>query len=286
MNKTDHRENFFKTADNLDLYEQSWRPSDPVAVVVIVHGYAEHSGRYQWVTSQFGQQGFAVYMFDLRGHGKSAGVRGFVRSFDDHLADLELFLKRVEQQEPDKPIFLLGHSMGGAIAALFTIRHQPRLQGLVLSSAVLGLSSRLSPRLVQITTQVTAVLSNWLPGLPTLLLDRRAICRDPMILTSYETDPLVYRQRMPMRTLVGILKTIAEIQARITEVEMPLLVLHGTADRLVTMEGSQKIYSSISGETIQLKLYEGFYHELLNEPGKEQVLADIIAWLRMHLPTG
>jgi acylglycerol lipase len=279
MPSVDHHENFFKTADDLTLYEQRWQPADPIAAVVIVHGYAEHSGRYQWAAAQLVEQGFTVYTFDLRGHGKSQGVRGFVRSFTHYLSDLEIFLQRVQLQEPPKPLFLLGHSMGGAVAALFTIRHKPMLSGLVLSSGVLAVPGKVSPLLVW----AAPFIAQLVPKLPTLSIDRRTLSRDPEIVRRYESDPLVYHGRIPARTSAEILKAIAEIQSRMHELELPLLILHGTEDALASVDGSKTVYSGVNAKDKCLKLYDGFYHELLNEPERMQVLSDITMWLRNHL---
>jgi acylglycerol lipase len=272
----------FLTIDSLTLYAQSWRPADPIATVIIVHGYAEHSDRYQEIAVQWVEQGFAVYTFDLRGHGRSPGRRGFVRSFGDYLADLEAFFRRVQAQAPDQPIFLFGHSLGGAIAALFTLRERPQIRGLILSSAVLTVNrdpSSLPIRFMQ-------AIGHWLPLLPTLKLDSRAISRDPVIVSRYQTDPQVYHGRFPARTLAEILKAIAEIQFRAGELQVPLLILHGTRDRLTQVEGSKSLYAGASSSDKTLKLYDGFYHELLNEPEKDQIGAEIADWMRAHLPRG
>jgi acylglycerol lipase len=270
----------FSTIDSLTLYAQSWQPAMPIGVVVLVHGYAEHSDRYQWFASRLVEQGFAVYAFDLRGHGRSPGRRGFVDSFADYLADLATFLQRVQSQAADKPIFLFGHSLGGAIATLFTLRYRPDLRGLISSSAVLTVDrdrSSFPIRLMQ-------AIGHWLPRLPTLKLDSRAISRDPAIVSRYQTDPWVYHGRFPARTLAEILKAIDEIQTRAGELQVPLLILHGTYDRLTQVGGSQTLYAGAGSADKTLKLYDGFYHELLNEPEKDKICADIVAWMRERLP--
>ena len=131
-----HDEGHFRTPDGLSLYEQCWLPAgESTAVVLLVHGFTEHSGRYAQVAGELNRQGYAVYAMDLRGHGKSEGDRVFVRTFDDYLADLDQFLGRVRQREPDKPLFLFGHSMGGTIVGLYAARRQPRVNGVVLQCA-------------------------------------------------------------------------------------------------------------------------------------------------------
>jgi acylglycerol lipase len=281
MSNIDYCEYLFKTADNSNLYGQSWRSTHLLGVVVIVHGYAEHSGRYQWAALQLVDRGFAIYTFDLRGHGKSSGARNIVRSSDDYLTDLAIFLQQVKLKEPNKPLFLFGHSFGGTIAALFAIRHKPLLTGLVLSSAVLGATRDISTLLLRLTMLVGRLL----PKFPTLFLDSQTLSRDLEVVEIYEADLLVGRGRMPARTLAEMLKAIAEIQARTNEIELPLLVLHGTEDCLVSMEGSKNFYSSVGSKDKSIELYDGLYHELLNEPEKVQILSDIEVWLRKHLPT-
>jgi alpha-beta hydrolase superfamily lysophospholipase len=271
-----HHEDFFETTSNLRLYEQSWRLENPAAIIVIVHGYGEHSGRYCWVASQLVCQGLAVYTFDLRGHGKSEGERGFVESFDDYLRDLEFFLHRVKAREPGKPLFLLGHSMGGTISTLFVIRQQPALSGLVVSSAVLGISSHIPLMLVRAMIGVGQLV----PKLPTIRIDTCKISRAQEIVRAYETDPLVYHRRIPARTLVEILKAIFEIQSHAFEIGLPLLIQHGTDDQIVTVEGSQQLYASVQSDNKYLKLYNHCYHELLNEPEKVLVLSNIATWIQ------
>jgi acylglycerol lipase len=280
MGNIDYCEYLFKIADNSNLYGQSWRSTHLVGVIVIVHGYAEHSGRYQWAALQLVNRGFAIYTFDLRGHGKSSGKRNIVRSFDDYLTDLETFLEQVKLKEPNKPLFLFGHSLGGTIAALFTIRHKPLLSGLVVSSAFLEVNRDIS----KLVLRLIMLVSHLLPKIPTIFLDSQTLSRDLEVVEIYKDDLLVSRGRMPARTLAEMLKATAEIQSRINEIELPLLVLHGTEDRLVSMEGSKNFYLGVGSKDKSIELYDGLYHELLNEPERVQILSDIEVWLHKHLP--
>ncbi|AFY92767.1 alpha/beta hydrolase [Chamaesiphon minutus] len=281
MGNIDYCEYLFKTTDRSNLYGQSWRSTHSHGVVVIVHGYAEHSGRYQWAALQLVDRGFAVYTFDLRGHGKSSGIRNLVRSYDDCLTDLATFIQQVKLKEPDRSLFLFGHSFGGTIAALFAIRSQPLLNGLILSSAFLGANRHIST----LQLRLIMLISYLLPKFPTLFLNSHTLSRDLDVVEIYEADLLIGRGRMPARTLVEMLKATAEIQSRTNEIELPILILHGTEDRLVSMEGSKNFYLSVGSKDKSIELYDGFYHELLNEPEKIRVLSDIEVWLRKHLPT-
>lgn len=280
-NNIDYHEYLFQAPDSAKLYAQSWRPTKSIGVIVIVHGYAEHSGRYQWTALQLVGRGFAVYMFDLRGHGKSAGTRNIMKSFDSYLTDLAAFLDQVKLEEPNKPLFLFGHSLGGAVAALFIIRYKPLLSGLITSSAFLA--NRDIPKIL---VQLVILVGYLMPRLPTMFLDGRTLSRNKEVVDIYKADLLVGSGWIGARTIAKVLKAIVEISDRMDEIEIPLLVMHGTEDRSADIEGSKRIYAGVNSKDKSIKLYDGFYHELLNEPERMQVLSDIDVWLRKHLPPG
>jgi len=276
-----HSEGTFKAADGLNLFEQRWLPDgDAKAVVLIVHGYAEHSSRYTHTAEHLTHQGYAVYSFDLRGHGRSEGRRGYVRSFGKYLSDLRLFLKRVNEQEKAKPIFILGHSMGGTIVTLFSTMHSPDIRGLILSGPLLRMSDKIS-RSKRVLISVTGFFT---PKLPVIKkINHRLISTDPNAAAKYDSDPLVYHGKLPARQGREINKAVNSIQKRMESVLLPLLILHGTGDSLVDMKGSKQLHARAGSTDKTLKLYKGFYHEVLNERGRNQVLADIVAWLNTHL---
>ena len=277
--KINNEQGTFTASDGVQLFEQSWfSKTEPKAIVVIIHGYAEHSTRYAHVAEYFASSGFAVHTFDLRGHGKSDGKNTHVNSFDEYLTDVDTFLSRVRDSHPGKKIFLLGHSMGGAIASLYVITRQPDLAGLLLSGAAVKISDDISPFLIKIS----GIIAGILPKLPTIKLDGTAISRDPQIVEKYDNDPLVYRGGIPARSGAEINRSTIQIQEKMEAIKLPLLVMHGTADRLADPEGSKQLYTRASSEDKTLKLYEGLYHEILNEPEKENVMADIVAWLDNH----
>ena len=273
-------EGSFESTDGLRLFEQWWQPeAAPKAAVVIVHGFAEHSTRYTHVAEHLSSHGYAVATFDLRGHGRSEGRRAFIRSFDEFLADLDLFLARVCERYKGIPVFLLGHSMGGGITPLFVITRKPDINGLVLSAGALKISSDISPLLIRIS----GIVGRILPKLPTIKLDSSAISRDPEVVKSYDSDPLNYRGGTPARVGAEIVRATRRIQAQMEAITLPLLILHGTADRLTDVEGSKQLYARAGSKDKTLKLYEGLYHEILNEPEKGQVLDDVVQWLDAHL---
>lgn len=269
----------FKTTDGLNLFEQRWQPAkEPKAIIIIIHGYAEHSGRYAHVADYFANHGYAVETFDLRSHGKSDGKNTFIRSFNDLFSDVDLFLKRVNERHPNQKLFLLGHSMGGTIVTLFAITRKPDVKGIMLSGATLKLSESISPFLVRIS----AVIGALVPKLATIKIDSNAISRDPEVVKKYDTDPLIYRGGILARTGAEFNRAIKLIQGQMELVTLPLLIMSGTADRLSDPEGSKQLYERAQTSDKTLKLYDGFYHEVMNEPEKETVLSDIVSWLEKH----
>ncbi len=268
-------EGTFDATDGRRLFERRWLPgAEARADVIIVHGYAEHSGRYAHVGEHFASHGYAVHAFDLRGHGRSDGPRALVRSFAAYLADMRLFLARVRDGSNARPAFLLGHSMGGTIAALSAVGGAPAVDGLILSGA--GLTLDRTPAALR---WVVLVLGRLLPRLPLSKLNASDVSRDPEIVRSYEADPLVYRGRMRAGLVAAMIRAVARIQSGMARVSPPLLIMHGTADALADPAGSRQLYERAASTDKTLRLYDGLYHEILNEPERDQVLADIRQWL-------
>lgn len=287
QNKTseiNHQHVTYESSDGLRLFEQQWQPTnESKAVVIIVHGLAEHSGRYSHVAEFLTHKGYAVDTFDLRGHGQSEGTpRIFINSFDEYLTDLDQFLDRVRQRHSGKPIFLLGHSMGGTVVSLYCTTRQPIINGVILSAPTLKISDDISPFLIKIS----GLLGRLFPKLKTIKLDSSAISRDPEVVKWYDTDPLNYRGGIPARLGAEFNQAIIRIQGLMEKLSLPLLILQGTADRLSDPEGSKQLYSRASAKDKTLKLYDDLYHEVLNEPEKEQVLTDIVQWLNTHISFG
>ncbi len=269
-------EGTFETRDRLKLLECAWLPDGPVrGVVVIVHGYAEHCGRYAHVADALTARGYAVETLDLRGHGRSAGERALVRSFARYVADLRRFVARVRERHPDTPIFVLGHSMGGTIVALYAILDQPAVQGIVLSGPALtgrgGIRRILAP--------LFTALGRLFPNLPLSQLKAETVSRDPAVVAAYDSDPLVYRGKMRAGLLRAFGEALRKIQDGMERVEAPLLILHGTADELTDPDGSRELYERARSKDKTLRLYNGLAHEVLNEPEKNQIIGELLAWL-------
>lgn len=276
----EHTEGRFRGHKNLNLYYQCWLPAkDPEAILLVVHGLAEHSGRYTNLVDYFVPKGYAVCALDHRGHGNSEGLRGYVERFSDYLNDLKTFFDIVHGEHGDTKIFLIGHSMGGTIAVAYTVHHQHELAGLLLSGAALKVPSSRSPALIA----VARMLSLLLPKMGISVLDASAISQDKAVVDAYVNDPLVYRGKIRARFGGEVIKTMQKLPRQMPKINLPILIMHGTADRLTDPEGSQMLYERVSSKDKTLKLYDGFYHEIFNEPGREQVFADMEAWLATHI---
>jgi len=280
MEHMEHEEGRFRGHKNLNLYYQCWLPATgPEAILLVVHGAAEHSGRYTNLVNYFVPKGYAVCGLDHRGHGKSEGLRGYVERFSDYLNDLKTFFDIVRNEHVDTKIFLIGHSMGGTIATAFTVHYQHELAGLLLSGAGVKVGSSLSPALIV----AVRMLSLLLPKMGITALDASAISQDKAVVDAYVSDPLVYRGKIRVRFGAEMIKTMQKLPDQIPKINLPILIMHGTADRLCDPEGSQMLYERVSSADKTLKLYQGFYHEIFNEPGHKQVLADMEAWLATRM---
>lgn len=274
-----HAEGHFTSKDGLQLYEQSWRPAtDPVAVVVLVHGLKDHSARYAGFAADLVAHGYAVHAMDLRGHARSEGPKVYVKSFDEYLDDLGLFLDVVRKAEPGKKIFLFGHSMGGAIVSKYTITRKPDLAGLILSGAALKIGTDISPGLVKIT----GVLGGILPHLRVMDLNDDLFSRDPQVVADQKADPLVEHRKGPARTAAQLLGTIQFLQAHYADFTVPVLILHGGADKITNPDGSRELYAQATSTDKTLHVYDGLYHDILHEPEHPKVQDDVTSWLDAH----
>lgn len=271
------REGRFKGQKNLSIYWQAWLPSaKPKALIVIAHGVAEHGGRYARLAQLLVDQGCAVYAIDHRGHGKSEGPRALVDKFDHLVSDLDALVSLACAQQPGLKPFLIGHSLGGAISISYALKFQDKLKGLILS----GPAVQLAPLPFKVVA-MAKLFSVFSPSKPFFPIDGSTVSRDPDEVRRYNEDPLNSRGAIPARTVAELLDRIAWLPAGYAALSLPLLVMHGTADSLAMPAGGQRVHDEAGSQDKTLKLYEGFFHEIFNEPpaDRERVFADLKQWL-------
>ena len=263
----------FTGAAGLRIFSQSWAPAGQArGVVVIVHGYGEHSDRYEWVAEQLVGDGFTVWASDHRGHGRSQGARALV-DVDALVADVDRLVDEAVAAHPGLPVFVLGHSLGGMIAVRYALAHQQRLRGLLLSGPLAAVDA--SPPLAL----VGRLLARVAPRLGVLDLDPALVSRDPAVVAAYRADPLVHHGRIPARTAAAIADTVAALPDSVSAITVPTLIVYGTADGLCPPRGSVMLGERIGAEDVTVRGYEGLFHEVLNEPERETVMAEVLAWL-------
>lgn len=262
------------------LFWQSWQPDgDPKASVVLAHGIGEHSGRYQHVGEALAAAHYALYAHDHRGFGRSEGERGKITRYDDLLDDVGLMISIAENADPSDKTFLYGHSLGGQIALKCAIQHPERIDGLIASGPHIRL--RFKPPLAQV--MIARVLGSVMPG--TVLdttFDNSIISRDPVVVEAYTNDPLVHH-RISLGLGKGMLDAADYILRHADKLTVPLLLLHGAADRLTDPAGTRECCERAGSKDKTFTAYEGLHHEIHNEPEKERVLGDIVKWLDEHV---
>jgi acylglycerol lipase len=277
---TRHEQGHRAIAPGRFAYWQAWLPRGLArAVVVIVHGIHEHSGRYAHVGTRLAAAGFAVYAADHRGHGRSGGRRANIERMALIVADLSSFVRFAAERHAGLPVFMVGHSLGGLIALYWATEPGTSLAGLVVSGPAVEVmvGSALQRRLA-------GVLSALVPNLGVAAVDaEEKISRDPEVVRAYREDPLVYRGKIKARTGAEILATLESLPARLSRLSVPLLLLHGTDDRICALTGTEMVHDTVSSADKTLRRYRGLYHEVFNEPEREAILTDVISWLTRHL---
>lgn len=256
------------------MFAQFWRPEEtPRAVLVIVHGFLAHSSQYEWVAQEFVNRGLAVYAYDQRGHGRSEGDRYWVDEYIDYVRDLERFVLNVSTMEPGLPVFVLGHSAGGVVSTVYAQNPSDRVKGLICESFAFEVPP--PDFVLQALKGVAAVF----PNIPILSLKPVDFSRDPAVVEAITNDPLVIHEPGPAHTLAELVRAHDHLGESFNKVTLPVLILHGTEDKATKPHGSQRFYNETGSKDKTLKLYEGHYHDLLADFGKEEVLADIAEWI-------
>jgi alpha-beta hydrolase superfamily lysophospholipase len=271
-----HSDGSFTTPRGPTIYHQSWLPDgEPRAVVMLVHGLGEHSGRYAHVAEALTQAGYGVHALDLRGHGKSHGKRAYVRSYGEYMDDIQQFRQPVEAEHPGLGLVVLGHSMGGNLALGHVLDHPDGVRGLALTGPALAPGKGLSP----LKLRVAKLLGKIAPGVRPEALSADAISRDPAVVKAYRDDPLVYNGKISAGVAAALLNSMDRFPARHGELALPLLVMHGTDDKLTEIGGTRALEAGAVNATVTAHYYDGLYHEVFNEPEQQKVIADLIAWL-------
>jgi alpha-beta hydrolase superfamily lysophospholipase len=269
----------WKSKDGLDMYAQSWEPEEsPKAVVCLLHGLGEHSGRYAHVGKAFADAGFVLAGFDLRGHGRSGGQRGHFPSFGALMDDIHRYIQEGDERFPGMPVFLYGHSLGGFLVLNYATYHKNSLKGVIATGA--GLRSPVLEQKVKIS--LSKVLGSLLPTITISTgLDADGISRDPEVVRAYKEDPLVHDKATLSAARVGI-EAVDHAFAHATEFPTPLLIMHGAADRVTYPHGSQE-FADLVPENCTLKLWDELYHEIHNEPEQADVFKFMINWMDAQL---
>ena len=268
-----------KTTGGLELLVRSWRPQTTArAVVAVVPGFNSHSGYYEWTARQLTARGDAVYAVDLRGRGRSDGERFYVENFEDYVADVETLVALAQLREPGLPLFMLGHSAGGVVACVYTLEHPTALAGLVCESFAHQLPAP------DFALAVFKGLSHVFPHAHILHLKNEQFSRDPDVVRAMDADPLIAHETQPTQTLAAMVRADERLAREFPSITLPVLILHGTADRATRPSGSQRFYDTAGSADKTLKLYEGHFHDLLNDVGKETVIADILGWIDARVP--
>ncbi|MCC3867671.1 alpha/beta hydrolase [Terrisporobacter mayombei] len=257
----------FRNKNNIELYVQKNLVEDPKAIIVIVHGLAEHLGRYDYVVSKFNDWGYSVYRFDNQGHGKSEGIRTYIETYKNFAQDVNEIVYMAKNENDDKKVFVLGHSMGGMISTVYGIDYKDTVDGIILSAGVTIDKAKLleSNKDVEDDEQIPNALGN-------------LICTDKRVVDDYEKDPLVCHVTVG-KIYKECYKAVKYIYENMSQFEYPVYILHGEDDKIVSSEDSQILYEHISSLDKSLKIYPGLYHEIMNEFDKDKVLEDIHYWL-------
>ena len=264
-------------------YWQAWTPppavdAPVVGVVVLVHGLHEHGGRYRHVAQRLAQAGYASYAVDHPGHGRSPGTRGNITSMAAAVDGVAALVRLAGERHPDVPLFVYGHSLGGLIALQYlTGDPDGRVRGAVVSAPALDTSAATGAQRV-----LAPVLSRLLPDLGVLALDAETISRDPAVVAAYRSDPLNHTGKVRARTGAEMMLATAAMPTRLRALTMPVFVLHGGDDRLMPPAASEMVPAHAASADLTRRVYPGLYHEPHNEPEKDQVLDDVVAWLDAH----
>jgi alpha-beta hydrolase superfamily lysophospholipase len=273
---TTRTERTFDGVGGIPIVYDTWTPEgQPRGVVILSHGLGEHAGRYHHVAKRFGEAGLATYALDHRGHGRSGGKRVYLRRIEEYTADFATLVGITKREHPGVPKIVLGHSMGGAIVFSYGVERPEDYDLMVLSGPAVAAQDGVSALLAA----VGKVLGRIAPGVPVQTLDATAVSRDPEVVAAYQADPLVWHGKVPAGIAGELIRVGETMPDRAHAIDRPLLVVHGSDDRLVHYRGSERLVEAVASDDVHLKVYPGLYHEVFNEPEQAMVLGDVLSWL-------
>jgi len=262
------------------IYYREWSVKHAKAIVLLIHGMGEHCQRYNPIAGSLNQAGYTVCSMDLPHHGRSDGKKGHIDSFDLFQQAVLSLYQRVKQSYPDKPLFILGHSMGGLITTRFLINHQDKFEGVILSGPAIEFPELPPKWQVSLITGIAKIF----PQAGMIPVDSNLVSRDPAVVEAYNQDPLINSNKLSAKLLVGFMKTMDEVKQKAQVIHLPIMMMHGTADKLTAPSGSQWLHDNIVSQDKTLRLYEGLFHEIFNEPEGEKIYQEVIEWFDQHLP--
>jgi acylglycerol lipase len=273
------KESTFEGVGGLKIFTRSWQPEGKArAVVVIVPGFNSHSGQYLWVGEQFAAKDLAAYAIDLRGRGRSEGERYYVEKMEDYTEDVATLVRTAKSENPGLPVFILGHSAGGVVSCVYTLDHQSEIDGLICESFAYDLP------VPGIVLSLLKGFSYIAPHTHVYTLKNENFSRDPVFVDSMNNDPLIKGESESTQTARVMIDAASRLNREFPLIKLPVLILHGTDDKATNPRGSQFFYETAGSTDKTLKLYEGHYHDLLNDLGKETVMADINNWIGARVP--
>jgi acylglycerol lipase len=273
------KESTFAGVGGLKIFTRSWQPEGKArGAVVIVPGFNSHSGQYLWVGEQFAAKDLAAYAIDLRGRGRSEGERFYVEKMEDYTDDVATLISTAKSENPEVPVFLLGHSAGGVVSCIYALDHQSEIDGLICESFAYDLP---------VPGFVLSLLKGFdyiAPHLHVYTLKNEHFSRDPQVIETMNNDPLIKGESEPTQTATVMIDASRRLHEEFPLIKLPVLILHGTEDKATNPSGSQDFYDRAGSTDKTLKLYEGHYHDLLNDLDKETVMADINDWIDARVP--
>lgn len=261
------------------IFNRHWEPQGAAkASLVLCHGVNSHGGQYLRAAGDFAARGFAVTALDLRGRGRSDGERFYIESIDEYVADLSLAIEHARSLRPELPVFLLGHSAGGVTAVTYALDHQDRIAGLICESFAFRVFAP------NFALKLLEGASHLLPHAHVLKLKMADFSRDPAWVAELEADPLTLDETQPVATVAAFARAGERFEREFSRIRLPVFILHGTADKATRPDGSEQFFREAGSADKALNLYEGHYHDLLNDLGREGVIEDIAGWIAGRLP--